>query len=158
MIYCFQCEKLIDEEKVFISVTKQVEGCWKNFCRNCVAPHKFEYKPTEFKVGSGRASFPDVFWDGKPEENLADDPRTGKPRVFHSKGQKSAYLKEKGIMEAGDKYHGAPVQISQNQLRKAVDGRHEVQMAIKKVKEMGKDQRHQEYLKIIREGQRHGGR
>lgn len=101
-----------------------------------------------------RASVPDVYWDGKPEENLADDPRTGKPRVFHSKGQKDAYLKGRGLMEAGDRFHGAPVQLAQNQLRKAVDSKHEVQMALKKVKEMGKDRRRQEYLRIINEGKK----
>lgn len=96
----------------------------------------------------------DVYFDGKPEENLADDPRTGKPRVFSSKGEKAAYLKFKGLMECGDSVHGAPVQLAPNQERKAVDSRHEVQMALKRVREMGRDVRHQEYLRITKEGQR----
>lgn len=96
---------------------------------------------------------PDVYWDGKPEENLADDPVTGKPVVFLSKGHKAAYLKERGIMEAGDRHHGAPIGFNAD--ARKVDSKHEVQMALKKVREMGKDRRRQEYLKIIRGGQTH---
>lgn len=101
----------------------------------------------------GTTSFPDVYFDNKPEINLADDPITGKPREFLSRGQKAAYLKEKGIREAGDRYHGAPYQFSQNQEKKRVDTKHEVQMALKKVREMGKYRRHQEYLKLMKENQ-----
>ncbi len=102
-----------------------------------------------------RAGLPDVFWDGpKPEENLADDPRTGEPRVFFSRGEKAAYLKERGLMEAGDRTHGSLAQLSQNQNRKT-DSHHEVKMALKKVREMGRDNRHQEYLRIIKQGRDH---
>jgi hypothetical protein len=110
----------------------------ERFCRWCV---------------SGTVSDPDVFWDGKPEENLADDPVTGKPRVFISKGQKAAYLKDHGLMEAGDSVHGAPVMFHREHSRKP-DSRHETLMAIKKIKEMGQDVRRQEYLRIKKEGQR----
>jgi len=151
---CAKCDKFMDEEKVILSVTKFVDGCWKSFCTECVAPNKFVVKPIELKVYSG-GGVPDVYWDGKPEENLANDPVTDKPIVFLSKGQKAEYLRSKGIMEAGDRVHGAPVSIYKNQERKAVDSRHEVQMALKKVKEMGRDRRRQEYLRIVNENRRH---
>jgi len=92
-----------------------------------------------------------VYWDGKPEENLADDPVTGQPPVFFSKGHKAAYLKSRGIVEAGDRVHGAPAMTS---TPPKLDSRHEVRMALKKVSEMGRDVRRQEYLRIIKEGQR----
>lgn len=97
-----------------------------------------------------------MFWDGKPEENLADDPVTGKPRVFFSKAEKAAYLKERGLREAGDRLHGAPAELwrNQNQIPKT-DTRHEVKMALKKVQEMGRDRRRQEYLRIQKEGRRY---
>jgi len=136
--YCNGCES--DKgfyEFSLLLIEKWGEGI-KRFCRNCRAP---------------KAYLPDVYFDGKPEENLADGP-DGKPRVFFSKGEKAAYLKSRGIMEAGDRVHGAPVQVHKNQERK-VDTRHEVQMALKKVREMGRDNRRQEYLKICRENGRY---
>lgn len=96
---------------------------------------------------------PDVYWDGKPEENLANDPSTGKPRVFLSKLDKARYLQERGIMEAGDRIHGAPIQVSR--MKPERDTRQEVRMALKKVREMGIDVRRQEYLRIKKEGMRH---
>lgn len=140
---CDGCEtqKNFAKDFVFMTTTKEGKGPNLRFCRTC---------------RTVRVSFPDVYFDGKPEENLADDPVTGRPRIFASKGEKAAYLRSKGIMEAGDNYHGAPTELYKNQLRKAVDGRHEVQMALKKVKEMGKDQRHQEYLRIVKEGEKRG--
>ena len=98
----------------------------------------------------GSGGIPDVFWDGKPEENLADDPNTGKPRVFSSKGEKAAYLKQRGIMEAGDKVNGAPFSAVRNSYS-SCGVRDEAKLALKKVKEMGRDARRREYLKIIRE-------
>ncbi len=95
---------------------------------------------------------PDVYWDGKPEENLADDPVTGKPRVFLSKGHKAAYLKERGLMEAGDRVRGAPYMPG---IPAKTDSKHEVRMALKQVREMGQDVRRQAYLRIIKEGQHH---
>lgn len=138
--HCDGCdqEKDFQKDMVFMTTTKEGKGPNLRFCRTC---------------RTVRVSFPDVYFDGKPEENLADDPRTGKPRIFGSRGEKLAYLKSKGIMEAGDNYHGAPIQFSQNQNRKVVDSKTEVQLALKRVKEMGKDQRHQEYLKIVKEGE-----
>jgi len=81
---------------------------------------------------------------------LADDPNTGKPRVFSSKGEKAAYLKERGLREAGDKVRGAPVMIHQNQNIRT-DSKHEVKMALKRVKEMGIDRRRQEYYRIMKQ-------
>jgi len=107
----------------------------RRYCRGCRSPKNY---------------VPDVFWDGKPEVNLADDPNTGKPRVFSSKGEKAAYLKERGLREAGDKVRGAPVMIHQNQNIRT-DSKHEVKMALKRVKEMGIDRRRQEYYRIMKQ-------
>lgn len=88
---------------------------------------------------------PDVYWDGKPEINLPDGP-DGKPRVFGSKVEKAVFLKQHGLVEAGDKIRGGygvsrPIeQKSDSALR-----------ALQKVKEMGKDVRRQEYLRILHE-------
>ncbi len=134
--YCNGCDQQRDfflEYGMLVIAPK--EGI-KRYCRECRRP---------------RAAVPDVYFDGKPEENLADGP-DGKPRVFASRGEKAAYLQSRGIMEAGDRVHGAPVEIAKNQERR-IDSRHEVQMALKKVREMGSFNRRQEYLKITKEGQ-----
>ena len=134
--FCDGCEKEKDFYKEFVFMTTTKEGTGKNlrFCRNC---------------RTVRVSFPDIYFDGKPEENLADD-ENGKPRVFASKGQKASYLKERGIMEAGDRVHGAPVQVSRN-VPRGEDSSNAAKMALKKVREMGKDVRRQAYLKIVKE-------
>lgn len=140
------------------------------YCNGCEEEKDFDHfkmmrlsadhkKVTRLCTGcrSGTAFVPDVYFDGKPEENLADDPATGKPRVFLSKGHKASYLKERGIVEAGDRVHGAPIMSSENQTRKS-GSRHEAMMALKRVREMGIDVRRQEFLKIRKEGERHAER
>lgn len=133
IFFCNGCatEQDFKECRLWVCVDKEPI---KRYCRNCK---------------SGTPLVADVYWDGKPEINLADDPVTGKPRVFASKGQKAAYLKERGLMEAGDRLHGAPVEMAR--LSRKTDSRHEVKMAIKQVKEMGQDVRRQAYLKILKE-------
>ena len=135
---CFEClgQKDFDTEYAILVIEKN--KVLKRFCKSCRNP---------------RTYIPDVYFDGKPEENLANDPNTGAPRVFSSPRQKASYLKERGLMEAGDKFHGAPVTFSQNQNRPVVNSKEEVFKAIKKVREMGRDARRREYLKIIKEGQ-----
>lgn len=137
--YCDGCH----ENKGYIDFKRASIGPNKGdkiqrFCRLCV---------------HGNAYVPDCFFDGKPEENLADGP-DGKPRVFLSKGEKANYLKSRGLQEAGDRVHGAPVCISKQTVPK-IDSRHEVKMAMKKVQEMGSLARRQEYQRIVKEGQRH---
>lgn len=136
---CYEClgQKDFDTEYGILVIEKN--KVLKRFCKECRNPKTY---------------VPDVFWDGKPEENLANDPRTNKPIEFLSKGQKARYLKERGLMEAGDKYHGAPVSFSQNQNRQVVNSKEEVFKALKKVKEMGRDARRREYLKIIKHAER----
>ena len=95
---------------------------------------------------------PDVYWDGKPEHGLADDPATGKPRVFSSKSEKSAYLKERGLVESGDRVGGAPSSYFSSE--KVVDHRVSAMQALQHVKQMGKDVRRQEFLRIVKEGGR----
>lgn len=133
--FCFGCgiEKDFSECRFWVWPSK---GDMQRYCKAC---------------RSQKAAVPDVYWDGKPEINLADDPNTGQPRVFFSKGQKAQYLKERGLMEAGDRVHGASVMVHQNQHRK-VDSRSMVQEALRKVKQMGRDYRKREYNRIIKEG------
>lgn len=114
------------------------DGEYKRFCADCRRPKSF---------------VPDVYWDGKPEHNLADDPITGKPRIFSSKGEKATYLRERGLQEAGDPVHGAPLSLS-NQ-KHETDSRSQVRDALRRVQEMGKDRRRQEYLRIIKQGRRY---
>lgn len=136
---CSQCDQrrdfFLDYGICVISAKKE----FRHICRLCRKP---------------RGGVPDVYWDGKPEEGLADDPVTGKPRVFGSKGEKAAYLKERGLQEAGDRMNGAPPSIL-SQAPQRTDSRHEVRMALKKVREMGRDVRRQEYLRITKEGRRY---
>jgi len=99
----------------------------------------------------GRVNFPDVYWDGKPEENLADGP-DGKPRTFLSRGQKAQYLKERGLQEAGDTIRGSREFVAETP---RVDSREQVRQALARVKSMGRDVRRQAYLKIIKEAQQH---
>lgn len=113
----------------------------KRICRLCRNP---------------KSGMPDVFWDGKPEENLADDPVTGKPRVFASKAEKAAYLRDRGLVEAGDRVHGAPLSLA-TQTNQRSNSRDEVRRALSMVKQMGRDVKRQAYLKILKEN-RHRAR
>jgi len=137
--FCNGCKKNVDFRDIKRWVAPAKEHVLLRFCRSCI---------------SGTVTIHDVFWDGKPEEGLADDPATGKPRVFSSKFEKSAYLKARGLQEAGDTVHGAPYMFHKNQDIKT-DPKHEVQMALKKVREMGRDNRRQEFLRIQKQGERY---
>lgn len=137
--FCDGCNKERDFENDYGIFIASDKNSIKRICKICRKPKAF---------------LPDVYFDGKPEENLADDPVTGQPRVFFSKSQKADYLHEHGLREAGDLVHGAPVTFSQRPNPKT-DSRHEVRLALKHVKEMGKDVRRQEYLRIIKEGRSH---
>lgn len=135
---CDSCERNRDFWTDYGLFIATAEREIKRVCRICRSP---------------RAAMPDVYFDGKPEINLADDPITGKPRVFASKMEKARYLRERGIVESGDPVHGAPVFVSR-EARPKSDSRHDVKMALKRVKEMGQDVRRQAYLKILKESQR----
>lgn len=97
----------------------------------------------------GLTSLPDVFWDGKPEINLADDPQTGAPRVFSSKRDKARYMASRGIFEAGDSFHGAPFTSTQTKTVEKDSARKAIAIA----KSYGKDRRRQEVLKILRQAE-----
>lgn len=112
-------------------------------------------EPYEYCDKCGGATvihFDDVFWDGRPEENLADGP-DGKPITFVSKGQKARYLKERGITESGDRVHGAPISTvgSRDKAADRQKWHNQVCEARRKVESMGKDVRRQAVLKIIKE-------
>lgn len=105
---------------------------------------------------------PDVYWDGKPEHGLPDDPKTGKPMVFSSKAEKAAYLKANGLVEAGDRVNGSKPNIVQQQAQaeaeyhaKSVENDREMaRQALAEVRKMGIDYRRQQVLKILKESGR----
>ncbi len=135
MFHCNSCLYNKDEHEFSLLVIERWGHGIKRYCRDCRSP---------------RAGVPDTFFDGKPEINLADDPHTGKPRVFSSKGEKARYLKERGLQEAGDRVNGAPLTFHDKKPPR-LDAKEEVQKALHKVRQMGSDRRHQEYLRIVRE-------
>lgn len=99
---------------------------------------------------------PDVYFvPGKPEDNLPDDPRTGKPPVFYSKREMATFLKERGLVQVRDKEHGGiSIPPSFNGGSRGVDRNskswHESRMQVKHLREMGIDQRRQAYLKAVK--------
>ena len=98
------------------------------------------------------AGVPDVYWDGTPEHGLPDDPQTGQPRIFSSKGEKARFLRENNLVEAGDKVHGSFPTVLGETLERG-DAREQAQAALHFVSQMGKDRRRQEYLRIVKEAQ-----
>ena len=103
---------------------------------------------------TGNVWLPDVYFDGKPEENLADG-QDGKPRVFSSKRDKAIYLKQQGIVEAGDTVRGAPISSMDKSVRKDPFSRERIAESRAQVKKMGVDFRRQEVLRIIKESERY---
>lgn len=128
---CCSCQNEKDDRDCRYWVWTQKKEEFK-YCKDCT---------------TSKPSVPDVYWDGKPEHGLADDPITGQPRVFLSKGQKAHYLKERGLQEAGDRVRGGPVMLHREQ-NKQVNNREQVKKALAEVKKMGRDYRRQEYLRI----------
>lgn len=94
----------------------------------------------------------DVFWDGTAEHGLPDDPKTGQPRVFGSKGEKAAFLRANGLTEAGDRTRGAPTSVLDN--RAPADRGVPAAEALRIVREMGSDRRRQELYRIQKESGR----
>lgn len=101
---------------------------------------------------AGPVYVPDVFWDGKPEENLADG-ADGKPVTFLSRRHKAMYLEERGIYEAGDRFGGAPFTGIATKEKKNPFSKDSVAKARKQVDEMGRDVRRQKVLEIIKKAQ-----
>ena len=99
---------------------------------------------------AGNVWLPDVYFDGKPEENLADGP-DGKPRSFASKRDKAIYLKSQGICEAGDTFHGAPFTslVSEDRESRRRRIKQEVVEARRKVQSMSPEYRHNEFMRIM---------
>lgn len=124
------------------STARNEDGSYAEWCGGC--------------SGGSFAALPDVYWDGKPEENLADGP-DGKPITFISRGQKAKYLAERGICEAGDRFHGAPYTSVRKEDASSRRSRmaHEVAEARRKVESMGRDARRQAILKVIKEARAH---
>ena len=137
MSFCDGCQIERDFSDIRKWVIPENEKKLFRFCRFC----------TEV-----RAYLPDVYFDGKPEENLANGP-DGKPITFSSKGEKAAYLESKGLREAGDRYHGAPISSVESEARRLemvkVNNRKEIKEALEKVKRMPANQRREEYLRLI---------
>lgn len=135
--FCDGCERIsphIDLKRCVI--TAERESRFLRFCRFCC---------------DQTASVPDVFWDGKPEINLADGP-DGKPVTFSSKHEKARYLNEHGLREAGDKYHGAPISAVEMEKKHAEQmkqkGRVQVKETISRIMKMKPEERHREFLRV----------
>ena len=71
--FCDGCNKDRDFDREYGLFIATANKEIKRICKLCRKP---------------QTSFPDVYWDGKPEEGLADDPLTGKPRVFFRKARR----------------------------------------------------------------------
>jgi hypothetical protein len=137
--YCNGCSSYCNFKKDFIfHMINHITGEEIRLCKSCRKP---------------KATVHDVYFDGRPEENLADDPRTGKPRIFSSKAEKAAYLKSRDLVEGGDRVHGAPYDPLKAP-KPRPNSLHETRMALKYVREMGRDVRHQEFLKLKHEAQK----
>ena len=99
---------------------------------------------------------PDVYVrPGVPEENLPDDPRTGKPPVFYSKREMSNFLREHRLVQVRDREHGGvSMPGSIDAKRQAVDRNsaswHKQRMTVKMIREMGIDVRRQAALKAAK--------
>jgi hypothetical protein len=109
---------------------KTVSGDGWEYCNRC----------GDFKVDA----VPDVFWNGSPEHGLADDERTGRPRVFSSKREKAEYLKSKGLVEGWAK----------QRFSRESDARVCVEKALQNVKNMGQDYRRSEFNRIRRQSEK----
>ena len=116
---------------------------------------------TYFFFGGSNAesnpSLPDVYWDGKPEHGLADDPLTGKPRVFGSRQEKAQYLRDHNLVEAGDRKGGSPLTprpIENGDFEQRPANSDSARKALHFVSQMGQDVRRQAYLKILKESGR----
>lgn len=79
------------------------------------------------------ASTFDVFFDGQSNPNLCDD--LGRPVEFISKGQKSRWMKDRGVQEAGDLVHGARYSAAGPIARERRDCKEEVRQAVAKARE-----------------------
>lgn len=142
---------------------------WGHKCGGCGAVNPLNWASSTAKNEDGSyvewcgicsedsvCGVPDVYWDGKPEENLADG-ADGKPQVFLSRGQKARYLKERGLYEAGDRFHGAPfTSVSKEDPRtRQCRNANLVAEARRKVESMGKDVRRQAILKVIHDARKY---
>jgi hypothetical protein len=123
-------------------------------CGNENAVYWFKIYPDEEwcdQCGSRMAvTIPDVYVDYKPELNLPDDPRTGKPPVFTSRQEKAKFLKEHHLVEVKDKEHGGPSLPSCEQPQNREQNIHGIRMILKNIREMGRDVRRQQFLKVLK--------
>lgn len=57
----------------------------------------------------GSAYVPDVYWPGHAytSENITD--KMGNPILLESRQHKARVMKEQGMVEAGDRYHGTSI-------------------------------------------------
>lgn len=129
-------------------------------CSNCNNPRPYKtvsgngWEYCDRCGDFGKTTVHDVYWKpGFEEHGLADDPNTGKPIVFGSKGEKAAYLKAHGLKEAGDRMGGAPATVLGHSVPQD-NPREAAIQALAEVKKMGKDYRRQEFLRIQRESSR----
>ena len=127
-------------------------GCGNQNATRTRSGKDWEYCNVCGEVGNSGVS--DVFWKpGMEEHGLPDDPKTGKPMVFNSKGEKARYLSANNLVEAGDRMRGAPASILREQGRKE-NNREVALQALHHVKQMGQDRRREEFNRLRRESGR----
>lgn len=115
------------------------------------------YREVCDRCGSaGSVSVSDVYWDGKPEVNLADDPATGRPRVFGSRGEKARYLKDHGLMQVDGRNHGGLGYGSSSTVPK--DWKPVIRETIRNVQNMGRDVKRSLIWKMLKKSQAIQGR
>ena len=100
---------------------------------------------------------PDVYCKvGEPEDNLPDDPRTGKQPVFNSKREMADFLKARKLVQVRDRERGGvsiPPSFTGNKsggMDRTSKSWHQSRMQIKHLRDMGIDRRRQAYLKAVK--------
>ena len=99
------CTHCGSKEAFVISVMWDPVNGRKSFCNMC--------------SNTRPSTFHDVYWPGGAHynDNICDK-KTGKPIELTSRGQKARVMKEQGLSEAGDLYHGSRFSPTPSKRRK----------------------------------------
>jgi len=110
-------------------------------CRGCgnSAAYRVQARMIENKIidicdrcgDVGSAHVPDVYWPGHAykSENITD--ANGNPILLTSRRHKAEVMREQGLSEAGDKYHGSRVETLKHMVPEhKVDAKAEVRAAL----------------------------
>lgn len=93
---CFRCHRFIDEDTVKLKrIVTNDGGKWEKYCNDCITGNPV-VRDVWYGYGSGTHT----------EENICD-PQTGQPIPFSSRAEKYAAMQRAGVVEVGDRVHGA---------------------------------------------------